>query len=129
MSDVPLSVVSPPPADDVSVDVADVIAASIPAAEPPAQAAEAEPGRATGPSYAAPAPDQREAVVETVRTAREVPPGLRERLSVLVQQAPTLDVTGEADFFNSPRVLNTGLFLIVPIAFYLLGSIVVQLAD
>lgn len=67
MSDVSLSVVSPPEA------------------EVPAEAT------ATAP----PVVDHREAVVESVRTAREVPPGLRERLSVLVQHAPALDASGE----------------------------------
>ncbi len=93
MSDVSLSVV-PESAAEAPADAAMVIAPSIPATDPPAEvAAEAEPGRATGPSYAL--PDRREAVVESVHTAREVPPGLRERLSLLVQQAPTLDATGE----------------------------------
>lgn len=47
------------------------------------------------PAEAAPPPDQRDAVLESVRTARDVPPGLRERLRALVQAAPTLDATGE----------------------------------
>jgi hypothetical protein len=43
----------------------------------------------------APAPDQRQATVEAVRTSRSVPPGLRERLSTLAQQTPALDAAGE----------------------------------
>src|SRR5262245_35918867 len=42
-----------------------------------------------------PAADQRAAVLAAVQTARELPPGVRERLQALVQQAGTLDVAGE----------------------------------
>lgn len=69
------------PIAEIVPEVADTVAAdapAIPAAElPPAS------------------PDQRAAIVESVRTARELPPGVRERLRVLVQQSPTLDATGE----------------------------------
>ncbi|WP_254512810.1 hypothetical protein [Anatilimnocola floriformis] len=39
--------------------------------------------------------DQRSAVLAAVQTARELPPGVRERLQTLVQSAVTLDVAGE----------------------------------
>lgn len=41
------------------------------------------------------AADQRAAVLTAVRAASDLPPGVRERLTALVQQAPTLDVEGE----------------------------------
>jgi hypothetical protein len=47
------------------------------------------------PLVAAPTLDQRAAVLTAVQEARELPPGVRERLRGLVQQAVTLDVTGE----------------------------------
>ena len=52
------------------------------APEPPAEAAP-------------PAADQRSEFLAAVRAARDLPPGVRERLGALVQQAVTLDVTGE----------------------------------
>lgn len=62
-------------------------------AVPETVAAEAPAVPAAEPAL--PSLDLRAAVVESVRTARELPPGVRERLRVLVQQTPTLDATGE----------------------------------
>lgn len=47
------------------------------------------------PLVAAPTLDQRAAVLNAVQESRELPPGVRERLRGLVQQAVTLDVSGE----------------------------------
>ncbi len=40
-------------------------------------------------------PDQRATLLTAVQNARDLPPGVRDRLRSLVQQAVTLDVTGE----------------------------------
>ena len=42
-----------------------------------------------------PALDQRATLLAEVRRARELPPGVRERLTLLVEQAATLDRTGD----------------------------------
>lgn len=41
------------------------------------------------------APDLRSTLLAAVQNARDLPPGVRDRLQSLVQQAVTLDVTGE----------------------------------
>lgn len=41
------------------------------------------------------APDQRSTLLAAVQNARDLPPGVRDRLRGLVQQAVTLDVAGE----------------------------------
>lgn len=46
------------------------------------------------PQTAAPV-DQRAALLAAVRSARDLPPGVRERLTSLVQEAVTLDRTGD----------------------------------
>lgn len=56
-------------------------------------AAEASAAEATPP--APPTPDQRSALLTAVQGARDLPPGVRDRLANLLQQAVTLDVAGE----------------------------------
>jgi hypothetical protein len=91
MSDDSLSVVAPPAADAAAepagVNAPADLVPNVSAADTPAPAVEL-------PNETPPL-DQRAAALEAIRTARDVPPGLRERLGVLVQQGATLDARGE----------------------------------
>lgn len=64
----------------------------------PVAAEQAEPPVIAATGVAAPTPttaDQRATVLTAVQNARELPPGVRQRLAGLVEQAVTLDVSGE----------------------------------
>lgn len=62
----------------------DKVALEVPSADVAELAARLEKG-----------PDQRTAVLAAVRSARDLPPGVRERLTMLVEQAATLDLAGD----------------------------------
>jgi hypothetical protein len=68
-------------------------------AEPVVAAEQPEPqleaAGAVETSVSPPAADQRATVLSAVQNARELPPGVRQRLAGLVEQAATLDVSGE----------------------------------
>lgn len=75
-------------ADDLTANEPLLVEADADTVSPEISASAAE-------SSPAATPDQRSALLTAVQNARDLPPGLRERLRGLVQQAVTLDVAGE----------------------------------
>jgi hypothetical protein len=83
-----------PPVGDVSLGVTvDEVSSAAPAVEPAADVAFAEPAEGVPPVDKS--ADRRAAVLAAVRDARDLPPGVRERLTTLVEHAATLDLAGD----------------------------------